>query len=160
MAEIEELADIDLATASEAFDHLPETLSQQESLLVEELVFTIMEFVNGLKYSKPFAKAVAKRLLTKLKQAELKEDSVGFIAEGVWRRLSGVGGIMEEGSDDCRLAELRIVEDILHKADEVDFFIRGLKQRILMSTGPDTSGKIIRAAARKSWPQIKAKLGI
>lgn len=155
----------DLATV-DSFDNVSmiaaEEFSPEEQALVDKLSKTVMNFVEGMRLSKPIAKAVARRLIEKLKQAHLPGDSVGPIAEEVWRRLNGVGqdshALLDE---DCRLAELKIVEDVMHKVDgPMSILISGLKREVLASVDPSTNGKIIREVARRTWPQVRLKLGV
>lgn len=160
----EALADLDLTTV-DTFDPgsfaIAEKLSHEEQILVDKLSQTVMNFIEGMRLSKPIAKAVARRLLEKLRQANLPGDSVGPIAEGVWRRLNGVGHGTNALLEDCCLAELRIVEDVMHKVDgPMSILISGLKREVLASVDPSTNGKIIRAVARKTWPQVRLKLGV
>lgn len=142
-----------------------EDLSPNERVLVDRLSKTVIDFVDGMRLARPIAKAVVKRLLEKLRQSELKENSVGVIAEGVWRRLNGINRFSSESSDafldGCNLAELRIVEDVMNRVDgPISILIGGIKRDIGASVPPQTNGIIIRAVAKKVWPQIRSKLGV
>jgi hypothetical protein len=72
------------------------------------------------------------RLLEKLKQEN--QDSVGPIAEGVWRRLNGVGGSSSSEPHAfwkiVSLAELRIVEDVMKVDGPMSILVSGLKREV------------------------------
>lgn len=168
---VEELADITFATVVPGMTgpnlYLVEPLSQEEQGLVDNLVLRIMNFVNELnRLTKPIAKLAANRLVEKLRLASLPEGSVGTIAEGVWERLKNASDVLGE-MDFISEAELQIVEDIMHRFDESDRltprFINSPKKVVLDSLASidnSVNGRIIRAAAKIAWPQVKAKLGI
>ncbi len=168
MDRVDEFQNFDLVTidvANGQMDFEPgcsvEVLLPEEQLLVNDLVAGIMDFVNKLNLcTKPVAKLAASRLVEKLRLSSLPEDSVGTIAEGVLGRLNKVSQFSNDG-DAAKAAELQIVEDIIRRIDSPMFkFLSGRKQEALAAINPAISGKVIRAAARICWPQVRAKLGV
>lgn len=172
----EAIAGVDLATVEVAPNvftnrYYPEVLSPEETILADRLTTQITNSIQALTHWKKlparlFVVAIASHLVKKLKLANLPDDSVGVIAERVWWRLietSGLGnGIPPDSLDpNCSGNELIIAERILRRADgKVFSAVEKEWADIVNTAGPEISSKVIRAVARRTWPEMRAKLNI
>lgn len=135
-----------------------EALTAEEQVIADRLVGMVVDYLENLNLIvKPIARRVVKRLLEKLQLAHLGEDAVGIIGEGVWRRLNAASVV----DDPTHAAEAQIVKDIMHHVDgTMSIFVNGLRRKMLEAAGPEANDKIIREVALRTWPTVKARLGV
>lgn len=151
--------------------YYPEVLSPEEIIIADRLTAQITNSVQALTHwtklpARLFVVAIASHLVKKLKSANLTDDSIGVISERVWWGLmetSGLGNGMPPDALDpnCSGNEALIAERILRRTDGKIFSaVEEEWAGIVETAGPKISSKIIRAVARKTWPEMRAKLKI
>jgi hypothetical protein len=164
-----DVVDWDLTVVDEApglVRHAPEKLLPEERALADKLIANLVARVQQLGFvRKVGAKVAVGKLIGKLQEAHLGEDSVGVIGERVWWRLIAVSelgdGIPPDGLDpNCSDQEVIIAGSVAHRAESAFFLIRDEWEKIVREAGPDVSSKVIRTVSREAWPKVKAKLGV
>lgn len=138
----------------------PADLPPEKHQEYDKLVAEIRLFLNSNRLSKLrgyVKEKVVRRLLEKLQESHLGEDSVPTIASSVWHEIHDAsGGEVLESRSEIK----HIVEDILDEYQKRMPAFARIAVRAYVSMFCKVEDELVEIVVREMWPEIRQKLGV